>query len=94
MIFLVVVLILLGVWWLSAGKNQPAPVENPLVTQTVATTTQAQTATPADSVSARDNSNASLDQDLTSIDAQLQIVGTNSASVDQSLNDKPVAQTE
>ena len=38
--------------------------------------------------------NTGLDQDLSTIDAQLNIVNTNSAGVDSSLNDKPVAQTE
>ncbi len=35
-----------------------------------------------------------LDADLASVDAQLKVVDTNSASVEQSLNDKPVTQTE
>ena len=94
LIFLVLVLIVLGVWYLLAGKSQPAPVENPAVTQAVTNTTQQSPSTPTDAVSARDDSNASLDADLNSIDAQLQTVDTNSASVDQSLNDKAVAQTE
>ena len=68
--------------------------ENPTVTETAINTTPSQPATPADAVSARDNSNTSLSADLNSIDAQLQTVDTNSASVDQSLNDKAVAQTE
>jgi cytoskeletal protein RodZ len=94
-IFLIVVLILLGVWWMLAGKSQPTPAQSAPVTQNVTTTTSAgQAPSPATSVAGRDDSNTSLDQDLNSVDAQLKVVDTNSASVDQSLNDKPVAQTE
>jgi cytoskeletal protein RodZ len=95
LIFLVVVLLLIGIWYLVAGKSQPAPAQNPVVTQSQTEAGQAPTTSAAgSSVSARDNSDASLSADLTSIDAQLKVVDTNSASVDQSLNDKPVAQTE
>lgn len=40
------------------------------------------------------STDAGLDADLESIDAQLKVVDTNSTSVEQSLNDKPVTQTE
>jgi zona occludens toxin (predicted ATPase) len=93
LIFLVVVLIVLGIWYLVAGKNQPAPAQNPATAQTAVTTTQTQSM-PADSISQSGSSDASFSADLNSIDAQLKVVDTNSASVDQSLNDKPIAQTE
>src|ERR1035437_4246475 len=91
LVFLVVVLIVLGIWYLVAGKNQPAPSQNPATAQTVVTTTQTQS-TPADGISQSGSSDASFSVDLNSIDSQLQTVDTNSASVDQSLNDKAVAQ--
>ena len=93
LVFLVVVLIVLGIWYLVTGKNQPAPPQNPATAQTAVTTTQTQS-TPADSISKSGSSDASFSADLISIDAQLKVVDTNSTSVDQSLNDKPVAQTE
>ncbi len=40
------------------------------------------------------NSDESLDQDVSSIDAQLKIVNTSSSEVDESFQDKPVSQTE
>ena len=94
LIFLVIVLVLFGLWYLIAGKSQPAPVA-PVVTKTVTTApAPVQPPTPTDAVLARDNSNASLSADLSSVDAQLKVVDMNSGVVDQSLNDKPIAQTE
>lgn len=40
------------------------------------------------------SSNTGLEQDLSTIDGQLNMVNTSSAEVDSSLNDKPVQQTE
>jgi hypothetical protein len=91
-IFLVVVLVIAGLWYVLAGKSQSVYPQNSAVSQSVTTSTGQPR--PSDSVSTRDNSNASLDQDLSSVDAQLNAINSNSASVDQSLNDTPVSQTE
>ena len=45
-------------------------------------------------VSSSGSSDASLSADLSAIDTQLQSANNASASVDEGLNDKPVAQTE
>jgi hypothetical protein len=94
LIFLVIVLILLGLWYVLSGKNQPtmSSKESELAA-TVSSTAQVKP-TPADVISQGDNSNTTLDQDLSNIDVQLKAVSTNSGAVDQSFNDKPVAQTE
>lgn len=71
--------------------------ESPAVTDiknTQVTQPTQPTANTTDSVTASINSSTSLDQDLSSIDAQINAVNANSAQVDSSLNDKPVAQTE
>lgn len=45
-------------------------------------------------ISAKDSSDASLDKDLSNIDSQLDILSSDSASVDQGLNDKPIPPAE
>jgi hypothetical protein len=83
----VIIVIALGVWYFWSGSNN-APVSQTSTAPSSATTgTQT---TPASG----GTSNAALNQQSASIDAQLQGASSDSASVDQSLNDKPVTQTE
>ena len=101
LVFLVVVLVVIGVWYFVAGNKQSAPTQSAAVAQSQtgaqnATTTSAGQAqnSPATSVANSGNSDTSFSQDLSAIDSQLKIVDGNSAAVDQGLNDKPVTQTE
>ncbi|MBI5003937.1 hypothetical protein HZC00_02495 [Candidatus Kaiserbacteria bacterium] len=85
---LVVVLGVVGFifWYYTPGMGSNANTNTEVAP--VATDTQATVS------AAVDTSNASLDADLSAVDNQIKVVGSDSASVDDSLNDKPVAQTE
>lgn len=85
---LVVVLGVVGFifWYYSAPGMNIDPNLQPVTTATAET--------PAAPDSATLTTDAALDADLGMIDAQLQAVSDDSAAVDQSMNDKPVAQTE
>ncbi len=81
---IVVVLVALGIYYMSAGKPS-APVAD----------TTAETATSSDETrvtSATDISDEALDKDLANIDAQVGSLGEDSATIDAGLNDKSVAQ--
>jgi hypothetical protein len=88
----IIVIIAVIVWFLMAGKNPvsvqptssaPAPQNAPA---------PASTSSEGLSTSPTDTSNAALNQDLTSIDAQLNGLASDSANIDQGLNDQPVSQ--
>lgn len=80
-------------WWsgLLGGKQAPAAP----ATQTGAAT-QATSNTPPPTLNgmsqANDTSDAAVAQDTAAVDVQMQGLNSDSASVDSSLNDKPVAQ--
>jgi FtsZ-interacting cell division protein ZipA len=87
----ILILIVLGV---RAARKPAAPATTTQdQTQSQSATTTSSSA-PANPVASRDSSDASLTADLSSIDAQLNAFDKSSAQVDQSVNDKPVAQTE
>jgi len=89
MFLLVVVLAVVGfIYWYYASPRMM--MENPADMQQIATTTEQVSNTPDIGPSTDEG----LEADLISIDAQLKAVDTQSASVDESFNDKPVAQTE
>ena len=88
---IVIILAAAALWWsgwLKMGSTGPT-------SQTATSTPQTQTAPqPENGMSAtNDASNAALMQDAAAIDAQIQGLGTDSANVDSSLNDKPVSQS-
>ena len=88
---LVVVLGVVGFifWYYSV----PGPANNADTTVQLASTTPDAMA-PAPQQSTGPSTDAGLDADLNAVDTQMKVVDTNSAAVDQSLNDKPVTQTE
>lgn len=85
----VVVAIIVGVQYAtqSSTKTPAAPTSN-AATSSAATSDTAAAPAPA----AVDSSDGSIDQDLTTLDAQIKASATDSANVDQSMNDKPVSQ--
>lgn len=101
-LFLIVFVALVGgafYWYyMPSGTNSAdmnaQPTAQTTGDQATATTQQAPVDTVTASISASGSSDASLDTDLNAVDAQLKAVNADSAAVDQSLNDKPVAQTE
>lgn len=87
---LVVVLGVVGfIFWYYSTPNMAGSMDTN--TQPVAAAPTEQT--PAEP-SIGPSTDEGLDADLASIDAQLKIVDTGTASVEQGLNDKPVTQTE
>lgn len=77
-----IVIILAGVWYFLSKNISQTPDSS--VTN----------GSDASALSLTDDSDTSLAKDLQSIDASLTTVSNNSASVDNSLNDKAVLQTE
>ncbi len=93
---LIVLIVAAGIIWFAMGNKSIAPAV-PGYSGTPASPT-AETITPPTSAvlptPPTDDSNAALNQDLTSIDSQLNGLASDSASVDQGLNDQPVTQGE
>ena len=56
--------------------------------------TQSNTEDSTSGISVNSTTNASLDQDMVTIDSHMNAVDQSSAQVEQSVNDKPVTQTE
>lgn len=87
----VLIIIIIGIiWWGMAGQSgAPAPVNQPPTSQNNPPATQN---TPANSglPASTDNSDVALTQDLSLIDSQMNKLNSDSASVDQGLNDKPI----
>ena len=99
LVLLAVVIVAGGLVWYSSHmpSNMPPQVDKQLVPDKSASAEK--TMPPANSqmqneVSLRDASNASLEADVGAIDGGLKAAQSDSASVDQSLNDKPVQQSE
>ncbi|HVV38990.1 MAG TPA: hypothetical protein VHD31_01560 [Candidatus Paceibacterota bacterium] len=84
-----------GLWW-SGLLNQYLPTAKPQVAQQTATTTPQQQTTPAPindlPTQTSDTSDAAMAQDTAAVDAQMQGLQNDSASIDQSFNDKATAQ--
>ena len=76
---IVILVIVAGIWWYFSR-----PSASP--TQPI------QTGSAGGTVTAGNNSNAALDQDLSTIDSQLNSLSADSASIDQGLNDQPITQ--
>lgn len=89
---IVAVLVIGGIWWFVSTNmaNQQGAAGNANTMtggNAIATTT---TSAPA---LTSGTSNADLNQDLSQIDGQLNGLASDSASVDQGLNDQPVSQS-
>jgi hypothetical protein len=82
---LVVVLVIAGAWY--SLRHVTMPSQQEVMGQQSSKLNDAQTITAN-----RDDSDTSLDQDLTTVDTQFSAYQSDSASVDQGLNDQPIAQ--
>ncbi len=81
-VIVVVAIIIIGVIWYTQSMPDSQQVSNQQVyTEQIPTLSSG-------------NSNEDLDKDLATIDAELKTTASNSQSVDQSLNDKPISQAE
>ena len=98
-----VIVIILLVWWIvgahSNNVSTSAPTAATAGANSAASTqgasqpaTEQSTAATASSVGV--NQSSSIDQDLASIDTQMNGLNTDSANSDAALNDKPVSQSQ
>ena len=94
-IVVIVIVVGGGIWWWMASQNN-APTAAPAASNNVgAMGTSGATATGAQPASyPQGDSDQAINQDMTSVDAQLSGLTSDSASVTQSMNDQPVQQAE
>ena len=97
-IVIIVIVVGGGIWWWMASQNSApaATTAVPAASNAVgATGTSGATATGAQSASyPQGSSDQAINQDMTSVDAQLGGLTSDNASVTQSMNDQPVQQAE
>ncbi len=74
----IVVVVAGGAWWYLGSRKTEAP------------STQTNSANTAAATLSQGSSNQNLAQDLTKIDAQMNGLSSDSASVSQSVNDQPI----
>ena len=91
-IAVVIIIILIVVFMLGLKKNPTTPV--PVDTSAVNSGENMETGGNSASVSSQSTTDASLDKDIGSVDAEMSALSTDSANADQGLNDKPIDQAE
>jgi hypothetical protein len=96
---LVVLIVIAGIAWFVMGNKGLAPsAPGSYGTTASPSSPNAESIAPPTSsalpTSPTDDSNAALNEDLTSINNQLNGLASDSASIDQGLNDQPVTQGE
>ena len=81
---IVVLLVAGGIWWWMSMKDESAEygTQNPSATTT------------GTNPAAQGNSDSAITSDMTSFDGQMNGLNSDSASVDQNLNDQPVQQQQ
>jgi len=92
----IIIVALLGgaLWYSGLLKNMMTPSSPSTTAQETATTTQQAVAQPENGMAAtNDASDSAITQDTAAVDAQMQGLGTDSANVDSSLNDKQTPQS-
>lgn len=85
----VAVIVVGGIWWWAASQNSGAPA----VTATNGGGSPAASSTASTSYPQGD-SDQSINQDMASVNAQLNGLSSDNASITQSMNDQPVQQGE
>ena len=94
---IIIVALLGGALWYSGWLGNITgmmPSQTATTTQETATTTQQAAAQPENGMAAtNDASDSAIKQDTAAVDAQMQGLGTDSANVDSSLNDKQTPQS-
>ena len=91
----IAVIVIGGIWWWAASQGTPAMTPNgynntstTTASSTVGASTTASTSYP------QGDSDQSINQDMTSANAQMNGLSSDNASVTQSMNDQPVQQGE
>jgi hypothetical protein len=90
----IVIIVVVAIVWFVMGQNGAAPSAPayPAPTSQNAPAANVPSATGGLTASPSDTSNAALNQDLTDINNQLNGLASDTASIDQGLNDQPVPQ--
>lgn len=92
----IAVIVIGGIWWWAASQNSaPATTSN---SGTTSSTTTANSTTGASATASttypQGDSDQSINQDMTSANAEINGLNSDNASVTQSMNDQPVQQGE
>ena len=82
-----------GIWWWMASQNSALPVVNNTPASGAAAATSTPNSAPSSSYP-QGASDQSINQDMTSLDAQINGLSSDNASVTQSLSDQPVQQAQ
>lgn len=92
-LILVLAVVAGGVWaWMTFNPMQPAPQQTEVTVQPPPPPPAP--STPADSISASGSTDAALQSDLTTLDAQVDAAQNANSSVEKSFSDEPIKQTE
>jgi hypothetical protein len=92
---IVAIVVVVAIVWFVMMQNgaTPSGQGSSVPAQNVQTSPTGQSNIPSGlTTAAKDDSNAALNQDLNSIDSQLNGLSSDSANIDQGLNDQPVSQ--
>jgi cytoskeletal protein RodZ len=88
----VAVIVIGGIWWWIAASQSGVPATTPATTSNVSPATG--TSTAASPSYPQGDSDQSINQDMTSLSAQMNGLSSDNANVTQSMNDQPVQQGE
>ncbi len=80
-----------GIWWWVASQSSVAA---PAVTNENGSLPNSTQTTTATTSYPQGDSDQSIDQDMTSLDAQMNGLNSDNASITQSMNDQPVQQAQ
>jgi cytoskeletal protein RodZ len=86
----IVVIVVGGIWWWMASRNSNTPAAT-VNNKVGATAVSSSTASPS---YPQGDSNQSINQDMASLNTQMNGLSSDNASATQSLNDQPVPQAE
>ncbi len=90
---IVIVIVVVAIVWFSARKSSaPSAPSGAVAPTSTSAAGGAVTGPGALQTSPTDNSNAALNQDLTSVANQMNGLASDTASIDQGLNDQPITQ--
>ena len=84
----VAVIVIGGIWWWIAASQSGVPATTSNVSPATGTSTAASPSYP------QGDSEQSINQDMTSLSAQMNGLSSDNANVTQSMNDQPVQQGE
>jgi cytoskeletal protein RodZ len=94
----IAVIVVGGIWWWIASQSAgPSTAMVPAATSNSATSTSSASSTVSSTSSSsypQGDSDQSIDQDMTSLNTQMNGMNSDNASVTQSMNDQPVQQAE